>query len=94
MADPAQQHAAPASTPTGATPHPLAAGADGEQVAEAKVELKRLFKCLQAVVSSDIKIHGGICCIIPERALVLKVFLQSSEANHEPHIVFFFPVIL
>jgi len=89
----------PASNPQGGaqgTPAPqhLAVGADGEQVAEAKIEIKKLYKCLQAVVTSDIRIHGGICCIIPERALVLKVFLPSSEATDESHVVFYFPVIL
>ena len=63
-------------------------------MAEAKIEIKKLYKCLQAVVASDIKIHGGICCIIPERALVLKVFLPSTEAMHESHVVFYLPVIL
>jgi hypothetical protein len=93
VGDQGQQHA---QTPNGGTPapQPLAAGADGEQTAEAKVEIKRLYKCLQSVVSSEIKMHGGICCIIPERALVLKVFLQSDGAGQQPHIVFFFPVIL
>jgi len=95
VAEPTQQHAGE-PTPTGApaAPQPLAAGTAGEQVAEAKVEIKKLSKCLQSVVSSDIKIHGGIFCIIPERAVVLKIFLPSPETGQESHIVFFFPVLL
>lgn len=95
VAEPTLQQAGsmPSSIGTSA-PQPLAIGANGEQEAEAKVEIKRLYRCLQSVVSSDIKIHGGICCIIPERAVILKVFLPSSEPSHESHVVFFFPVIL
>lgn len=74
---------------------PLAVGGDGaEEVAEARVEIKKLYKCLQSVVVSDIKLHGGIVAILPDQALVLKVFLPSTVENHDSHVVFYCPVIL
>ena len=58
----------------------------------AKVDIRKLSKVLQSLVSSDVKLHSGICCIIPDRALVLKIFLLSGEADQHSYVVFYFPV--
>ena len=68
---------------------------DSEDTAEARVEVKRLSKMLQGLVSADMKMHNGICCIIPGQALVLKVFLPSLDQDPtSSHIVFYTPVQL
>eukprot|EP00310_Coccolithus_braarudii_P014615 CAMPEP_0183339242 /NCGR_PEP_ID=MMETSP0164_2-20130417/6234_1 /TAXON_ID=221442 /ORGANISM="Coccolithus pelagicus ssp braarudi, Strain PLY182g" /LENGTH=313 /DNA_ID=CAMNT_0025509207 /DNA_START=71 /DNA_END=1012 /DNA_ORIENTATION=- len=62
----------------------------------ARVEIKRLARALQSLVASDIKMHSAICCILPECALILKVFLPSADevGNQPSFVVFYFPVQL
>uniref|UniRef100_A0A7S0NX83 Checkpoint protein n=1 Tax=Calcidiscus leptoporus TaxID=127549 RepID=A0A7S0NX83_9EUKA len=65
-------------------------------IACAKVEIKRLARALQSLVASDIKMHSAICCILPDAALILKVFLPSVDDRHQQasFVVFYFPVQL
>jgi len=83
---------------TGATPaSPDRPGGEGggSTTVEVKVDVKRLYKVLHSLIGSDIRIHSGICCILPDRALILKVFLPSGDGNSQSSsIVFYFPVLL
>jgi len=60
--------------------------------ASASLELKRLVRVLQSLINSDLKIHSGIACVIPEHAVVLKVFLPSADERHSSSLVFYLPV--
>ncbi len=72
-------------------------GAQSQQLseAEAKVELKLLAKVLNGIVGSEIRMHNSICCVVPGRVVLLKVFLPSLGSDDQrlrASVVFYLPV--
>ncbi|KAJ1622887.1 checkpoint protein Hus1/Mec3 [Pavlovales sp. CCMP2436] len=65
------------------------------QTAEAKLEIKKLSKVLQSLIASDLRLSSLICCIIPDKSVVLKCFLAdhgSTDQESPNSIVFYLPV--
>lgn len=58
--------------------------------AEAKVEIKKLSRVLQALLSSDIKMSQVIVCVIPDETVIIKCFLFDPEKQNS--IVCYLPI--
>jgi hypothetical protein len=58
--------------------------------ADAKLEIKKLSKVLQSLISSDLRVSSVICCIIPDKTVILKCFLSDQDSSSS--IVFYLPV--
>lgn len=58
--------------------------------AEAKVEAKKLHRALQSLIASDLRVGHVICCVIPDRTVVLKCALGDQEGHNA--LVYYLPV--
>ena len=63
----------------------------GRRVARARLEVKRLLKVLQSLTQSDVKICNSIVCVVPERMVVLKVFLPDEA--QQSSLIFYLSVL-
>mmetsp|Transcript_40230 Transcript_40230/g.106427 ORF Transcript_40230/g.106427 Transcript_40230/m.106427 type:complete len:90 (-) Transcript_40230:3-272(-) len=68
-------------------------GAVGQPMrdASARLEVKRLLKVLTSVLQADMRICNSIICVVPEKMVVLKVFLPDD--SQQSSLIFYLSVL-